>query len=274
MKQATGATLAMLLLPPLACASPGPVVPTPPAVEVSRYGAELITPDAIRFDAQVVIRNLMRAPLAIERVDYGVDLLGDPLFEETFAELHPMGSRVTQTVTLPFQVAMEDILERLEGVLLEEAVRVTFRGTVHPVGFAPIPFAAEQTIPCPRMPEVELDGVQGHLLDGEFTVFVKVRNRNDFPVTVVDVDTYLDLNGDRYGLLRTDACNELPPSGAGRLALTMAHTRGKGLGAILSVAKNGIAEFAVGGSLSCRTPYGLLHLPLRLGSSSTVALVR
>ena len=274
MRKTTGAALALLLPALCACASSGPVVPTPPDVEVSSYGSELITPAVIRFGAEVVIRNRMRGPLEIERVDYAVDLQGALLFEDSFAALHPMGSRGTQTVTLPFQVAMEDIVDRLEGVLIEESLRVTFHGTVHPVGFAPIPFAAEQTLPCPRLPEVELAGVHGNPLDGAFTVFVQVRNRNGFPVTVAEVDTYLVLNGNRYELLRTDACSELPPSGAGRLALTMVHTRGKGLGAIISVARKGIEDFSVGGSIACGTPYGLLYLPLELKSTSAVAAAR
>jgi len=274
MKKTPAAALALLLPTLAACAASGPVVPAPPSVEVGDYGSQVITPDVIRFGAEVLIRNRMRGPLEIERVDYCVDLQGAPLFEDSFAELHPMGSLVTQTVSLPFQVAMDDVLARIDGVLVEEAVRVTFRGSVHPVGFAPIPFEAEQEIPIPRLPEVELDGIHGSPFDGEVTVVVRVRNRNDFPMTIAEVDTYLDLNGQRYGLLRNDSCSELAPSGTGRLVLTMTHTRGKGLGAIISVAKNGTADFAVGGSLACRTPYGLLYLPLQLRSSSTFAFAR
>ena len=262
----------LLLLPALlGCAAPGPLVPTPPEVRVSRYGSELITPEVIRFDAAVAIRNVMRGPLEIERVDYAVDLQGELLFEDSFAELHPMGSRVTQTVTLPFQTAMDDVLDRIEGVLIEEAVRVTFRGIVFPVGFDPIPFQAEQSIPIPRLPEVALDGAQGTPLEGDFTVFVTVRNRNDFPMTIAEVDTHLELNGQRYDLVRTDACTDIAPSAVGRLALTMHNTRGKGLAAVISVVRHQSLDFTLGGSLSCRTPYGLLYLPLELGSSGGVA---
>ncbi len=274
MKKTPRAALLLHAFALCACASSGPVVPEPPSVEVAGYGSELITPNAIQFGAQVLIHNRMRGPLEIERVDYAVDLQGDPLFEDSFAELHPMGSRVTQTVTLPFQVGMGDVLDRVEGVLIEDSVRVTFRGTVHPVGFAPIPFAAEQTLPIPRLPEVELEGVQGNPLDGALTVLVKVRNRNAFPLGIEAVDTYLDLNGHRYELLRNDACRELPPRGTGQLALTMTNTRGKGLGALISVAKNGTADLALGGSLSCRTPYGLFYVPLELRSASAYAYAR
>ena len=269
---------ALALLLPLvqACASApeGPVVPSPPTVEVSRYGSEVITPEVIRFGAKVSIRNTMRGPLELERVDWSVDLQGAPLFDETFSELLPMGSRGAQTVSLPFQVAMSDVTDRLEGVLAEDAVRVAFRGTVFPVGFEPIPFHAEQSIPIPKLPEVSLDGVQGSPLDGAFTVHVSVRNRNDFALDIAEVDTHVDLNGLRYEHLRTDAGTEIAPGGTARLVLAMENTKGKGLSAILNVAKSRAADVRIGGSLSCRTPYGLVYLPLELGASPAVAAAR
>lgn len=252
-----------------ACASPprGPVVPAPPSVAVTRFQSNLITPDVIRFDARIEISNRMRAPLDIERVDYGADLHDKPLFEESFAELHPMRSRGKQWVNLPFQVSMKDVTNQIEDVLAEEGIRVAFRGTVYPVGFGPIPFEATRVIPVPRLPEVAIDGVQGSPLDGEFTVFLRVRNTNEFPMAFDDVDTFLSLNGKRYDLLRTESFSEMAPGGSGRVALTMHQTRGKGLSMVVNVVKHGAASFTVGGSISCRTPYGVILLPLDLSAA-------
>jgi len=238
-----------------------------PAVKVTRLESCLITPDVIKFQARVEINNRMRAKIQIREVDYGADLHDNPLFTENFAELDPIRSRGTQWVNLPFQIAMSDIKNQVEDVLAEESLRVRFRGTVYPEGFAPIPFEATRVIPIPKLPEIQLDGVAGSPLHGEFTVYLRVRNRNDFPITFTTVDTFLNVNDKRYDLLHTDTRSPVEPGGTGRIALTMHQTHGKGLSVLINVAKNQSADFTVGGSIACQTPYGVFLLPVSLGSS-------
>ncbi|MFN0058533.1 MAG: hypothetical protein ACKVX7_08755 [Planctomycetota bacterium] len=249
------------------CAAPGPFVSMPPTVSVSQFESCLITPELIRFQARVLIRNKMRGPLEIAKVEYGADLHDRPLFTETFDALHPMKSLGSQTVTTPIQIAMADILNQAEDVLAEEAIRVTYRGMVYPVGFEPIPFAATQVIPKPRIPEIAIDDVRGNPLDGECTVLLKVSNRNAFPIVFQSVETFLTLNGKKYDLLRTDSCSEIAARGVGQLAVTMRHTQGKALSVLINIARNQAANFTVGGSIACQTPYGLMRLPVELGST-------
>ena len=261
--------LAAALVSPVffaACAS-GPVEPMPPTVEVCQFGATVITPDQIQFVGKVAIHNQMSGPLEIQQVDYGVDLHDSPLFAETFAELHPMKSHGTQTVTLPFQIAMKDVGKQIEDVLAEEGVRVTLHGTVNPVGFGPIAFTATKVIPMPKIPRITLDGVRGNPVEGECTVYLKLENPNGFPLTFGSVETWLRLNGKKYDLLRTESFSSVPAGGTGRVALTMRQGRAKSIGMIVNMAKNHSAEFSVGGQLSCQTPHGLFSLPVELNSS-------
>lgn len=253
-----------------ACAS-GPVVPMPPQVEVSQFGATVITPDAMEFVGKVVIHNEMNGPLEIEKVDYDVQLHDNQLFADTFAELHPMRSHGTQTVTLPFHIAMKDVAKQVEDVLAEEGVRVTLSGTVVPKGFGPIAFSATKVVPVPKMPLVAIDGVSGNPMEGEFTVCLRVQNTNDFPMSFGSVETFVRLNGKKYDLLRSESFDSLPAGGSGRVALTMRHTRGKSISMFVNMAKNHSAEFTVGGSLSCQTPHGLFCVPVELSSSSAAS---
>lgn len=268
---AVAATAALTLL--AGCAS-GPVVPAPPRVEV-RLQSTVVTPEVIRFVGKVVIRNVCGAPQNIERVDYGADLHDAPLFSSSFAELHPMNPWATQTVTLPFQVAMKDVVDQVEDVLAEESVRVTLTGTVVPVGWQPIDFRATKVIPIPRLPEVAYEGSHGDpFRDGEFTVYLRVRNVNDFPITRGQVKTWLRLNGRKYELLRTSSFERLGPGEGGRIALTMKKTRGKGISAIVNVLKNRAAEVAVGGAMTFRTPHGLFHLPIEISPDGVASPLR
>ncbi|MCI0652079.1 MAG: hypothetical protein L0Z55_09360 [Planctomycetes bacterium] len=251
-----------------ACAANGPIVPMPPSVCVAQFKPTLITPEAIWFEGKVQIQNQMRGPLRVQKVDYTADLHDKPIHQECFSALEPMRSRGTQTVTLPFKIPMSAIVNQVEDVLAEESIRVGFYGSVFPEGFPAIPFEATVVIPPPKMPEVSIDGVLGDPLDGEFTVFLRVKNKNSFALAFQAIDTMLTLNGKKYDLLRADDVSTVGPGGSCRVGLTMRQTRGKALSMLVNVVKNQSAEFAVGGSISCDTPHGLIQLPIALSATT------
>lgn len=246
------------------CVSMGPVVPIPPTVRVAELESLVISPDAVKYQAKVVIENRMGAGLNLEKVVYGADVHDQPAFNETFTQLRPMRRHGRQTVTFPFQIGMTDIAAQAVDVLAEEGLRVTFRGHVFPVGFDPIPFEMTRVIPVPLVPIVTIDGAEGSPLEGVFTVYLRVANKNRFPMNLHNMDTFLELNGKRYGLLQVQGGADLGPGGSGRIALRMEQSIGKGLSMILNVAQQRSTRFAIGGSMSYQTPYGLLHLPLAL----------
>lgn len=250
--------------------TPEPVVPTPPCVSVD-FNSTLITPQGVQFVGKVLIKNEMNGPLEIQKVDYAADLHDKPFVTDSFAKLHSMRARATQTVTLPIQIGMKDLFAQVEDVLAEESVRVTLRGTVHPVGFEPIPFTATSVLPAPKVPRIALEGSNGNPLDGQFTVRLRVENPNCFPLTFQSVDSYLNLNGKRYGLLQSECFNNVPPGGSGCIALTMRQTRGKGLSMLVNVAKNQSTDFSVGGLIECQTPHGLFHVPVEVGSGTAAS---
>jgi len=258
-----------------ACASTpeGPVVPTPPDVEL-QIESKVITPEAIQFVGRVVIENQMRGPLEIEKIDYSADLHDKPFLSDSFVDAKPMGSRCTRTVTLPIRVSMKDIRGQLEDVLAEESVRLTLHGTVFPVGFGPISLTVTEVVPMPRIPEVTFEGASGDPINGDFWVRLRVRNPNSFPLTFGSVDSFLTLNGKRYDLLRSECFEQIAPGGSGPLVLAMHQTRGTGLSMLVNLAQHRSFDFVVGGSIQCQTPHGLFVVPLEVGSSPPVAMNR
>src|SRR5204863_1121572 len=108
----------------------------------------------------------------------------------------------------------------------------------------------------------------------EFTVFLRVENTNAFPLTFRSVESFLNLNGKRYDLLQSECFTRVEPGAAGRIALTMRQTRGKGLGMLVNVVKNQSADFTVGGLVQCQTPHGLFHVPLEVSSTSSATPAR
>ena len=260
------APLALLLA---GCASHGPLIPAPPTVRVTEIEALLVTPQEIEFQAQVEIENRMGARLEFTKVDWGVDLHDRPIFTECFTELNPLRARGRNTVTFPFRIVMSDILDRAVDVLAEEGLRLKFRGEVFPVGFAPVPFCGTRTFPLPRPPLVTVEGAQGSLLEGVFTVFLGVKNPNRFPLIIEGADTYLSINGTRYGLLRKCGAAEAPPGGSARVALTLEVSAAKTLSAILNLTRSRAPRLAVGGSFTCRAPFTVINVPVELELTGT-----
>ena len=254
---------ALLLL--IGCASQGPVVMEPPTARVSRLASTVISPDLVKFEAQVVIQNRSSSSLSLERVDYTVDLQDTPLFSDTFTELLRTKGRGQQTVTFHFQIAMKDLLDKSVPILAEGGMRVAFRGSVVPAsasGFGPTAFRDEVKIPIPRIPEVTFSGADGTPLSDVFRVRLRVRNTNTFAVTINSVESYLDINQQRYRMLHNEEATELQPDGIGTVTLRMENTPGKTLSMALSALQAQNPRFSVGGTIQCRSPYGWIVIPL------------
>jgi hypothetical protein len=247
------------------CASQKSAVSEPPTVRVTRLASTVISPTLIKFEAQIVIQNRSSSSLSFERVDYGVDLQDKPLLSDTFADMKRTKGGGRQTVTFPFQIAMKDILDQSIGILAEGAMRVAFRGTVFPApdsGWGPMEFRDEVTIPLPRIPEVAFAGADGTPLSEVFRVRVWVRNPNAFPLTVNSVDTYLEINQQRYQMLHSEDSTEIGPKGTGTVTLRMENRPGKTLSMALSALTGEKLRFAIGGTIEARSPYGWVIIPV------------
>lgn len=249
----------------LGCASKGPVVPVPPTVRVSSFRSTVITPDIIKFQAKILINNNMRAPLNFDKTDYGANLFDKPIFSDTFTGMKRTNSNGTETVTFPFQISMKDILAQDVALLAEGQLRVEFHGVVFPSvesGFAPVRFSQEITIPIPKMPTLSFEGTEGSPVGRQFSVRLSMHNSNDFDMSVDSVDSYIDLNGQRYTLLHSRQESAIPANGNGTVTLTMENSVGKTLSFALNAIQGNNIKFTVGGTIVCSTPYGWIYIPV------------
>jgi hypothetical protein len=253
-----------------ACATRGPVVPQPPSVSVTHLNSYLITPQLVKLEAKIVIRNNMPLDLDFERVDYAVDLFENQLFSDSWNGLKRTRGNGTQTVTFPFQIAMEDILKVADNLLAEGSLRLTFRGEVYPAGtfgFAAIPFSRTIELPIPRMPLVSFQGLESLPLGASVRISLLVMNPNLFPISVQQIDSYLEINGDSFRLLHTERSADIPPGSARPVVLEMHNTPGKTLGIVFSLLQSPTRQYAVSGSIEFDSPYGRIYFPMRVEHS-------
>jgi hypothetical protein len=260
-----GAITLPVLLAVLAigCAS-APDVVEQPTVQVSQFNSTLITPQVVKFQSRIVIRNRGTAALDFDRVDYAVDLFDKELFTSSFDGMQRTKGKGSQTVTFPWQIAMEDILDDSILLLAESGLRVRFRGVVYPNpghGLSPMAFEDTFILPLPRMPEVVFSGADGVPLTDGFTVRLRVHNTNEYLISLNRVDSYLEINDVRYQLLHTTEATELPPDESGTVSLQMENTTGKTLSMVLNTLTSQNPEFQVGGTIECKSPYGRIVIP-------------
>jgi len=209
----------------------------------------------------------MRAPLDFQKATYGLSLFTKDLLDKSFAGMKRLSPRGRETVTLPMEISMKQILAEHIAILANGKMRFTFRGSIYPAsasGFAPIPFSQTIEIPIPSIPRVEFVGATGLPLTPHFRMQIGVHNANSFPISIENVDTYLELNGQRYRLLRTDKATEIAAGSSGTVELSMHSSKTAGLSMALNVLENARAKFDVGGSLTADTPYGYVFIPVEI----------
>lgn len=267
-----GGAIAVLLA---ACAH-GPVVPTPPTVRVSYFNSTLITPDAVRFLARIAIHNNMNGSLGFDRVDYGLSLFDNTLVSRSFSDMKETRRNGDETVTLPITIPMKDILAHKNEIIGNGAMQVTFHGIVYPAQASTLgPVETQRTIsiPLPNMPVVTFRGTSGVPLSKLFRVRLQVLNTNSFPIAVDSVETYVDINGDRYRLLHSseNEGSEIRPGESGPLTLSMENAPNKLLGMALSAAGAAAPKITLGGRVSWATPYGLIVIPIEIEVQTTAA---
>ena len=260
--------LAQLLFAALLAAgcahSHGVVVPRAPEVVVRSFVPLVTTPEVIKFQSVLAIQNQMDAPIRFSRVEYGADLFDKAMFSDTFTDLKETDEHDSQTVTFPFQLALKDILASSAPLLAKGKIRVTFHGTLYAEdpAIAPVPFTQTLELPLPKVPELKYLGSEGMPLSPQFRVRVGLKNPNGFPITLQNVVSYLDLNGERYRLVHSDDPAPVQPGEQEVVTLQMENSTGKMLSMFVNVVSSRAAHFTLGGSVTFATPYGALYLPV------------
>jgi hypothetical protein len=249
------------------CASQGPIVSVPPTVKVSSFESTSFSPTLAKYEAKILIHNNAGAQIEFQGVDYAVDLFDTQLFTDSFDGLKRTNANGDQTLTYNFQIAMSDIAQQGIDLLSEQSLRVTLRGNVYTAaryGMDPVPFTATVIVPIPRMPEITYVGTEGEPLTNSWRINFTVVNPNSFPFTLTAVKTFLVLNGKKYSLLHTRGAVEMKPGDSTPVALQMETSPGKALSMALNLASNPDVRFNITGSVTCKTPYGWILIPLNL----------
>ena len=244
------------------CASQ-PTVTIPPSVSVSEFKTLSFSPQRIEFDARVLIQNSMPGDLEVQKVDWAVDLNDHELRKDSLTGVRNTNANGSQTLYFSFHVLMKD-------AVAQEPVKVTFRGAVFPApryGMGPLQFTKSLEITIPKPPDVVYTGLEGELFSEAFRLNLQLTNTNDFPVTLMTVTTFLVINDKNYTLLNTAGSFDMDAEEARLVALQMLNPPGKDLVKSLNLAKNPYPPFYIMGTVTFKTPNGLVYVPLSLAEA-------
>ena len=92
-------------------------------------------------------------------------------------------------------------------------------------------------------------------------------NPNLFPISVQQIDSFLEINGDSFRLLHSEGSTEIPSGSARSVVLEIHNTPGKTLGIVFSMLQSPTRQYAGSGSIEFGSPYGRIYFPLRVEHS-------
>ncbi len=251
----------------VSCASL-PMVTIQPSVSVSDFKSISFSPQRIEFDARVLILNSAPVELEIRRVEWAVDLYDQELFTDTVTDLKRTNANGSQTISLPFHIGMRDVMA--QGDTAGGTLKVTLRGQVvtdASYGLPPVPFTKTVEIPMPKLPDVSYVGTEGEPFSQVFRLNLQATNTNDFPITLMSVRTFLVINDRKYTLLHTVGSVDMPPGQTQPVALQMENPPGKTLIMALDLVRHPNPTFNIMGTVTFKTPYGAIYIPLSLSEA-------
>ena len=245
-------------------ASHGHVQPT---VSVSNFKSLSFSPQRIEFDATVLIQNNAPVELDVQKVDWAVDMYDQQLFTDSLTGLNQTNANGSRTISLPFHIAMKDVMAQAPDLLAEGRLKVTFAARYSPprvMGWSPCPSLRHWRSRSSSCLTSRYVGSDGEPFSDAFRLNFKVTNTNDFPF---HADVRQDFPCDKRKEILPAAharSVDIPPGQTLPVALQMENSPGKTLSMALNLAQHPNPSFSVNGTATFKTPYGFIYIPLSL----------
>ena len=257
---------AMVLL--AGCASVGSVSAELPTVTVRELRPVSFSPSAASFQARILVENRRPEPLALQELDYTVDLAGRPLYSATVTGLLPTRQGGTQTLLLPFQVSMDEIRSR-GGDAPGASIQIRYHGRAYVADApeqGPLLFEASLSVPLPAMPTALLLAATGAPPAEPFEVVLGIPNTNSFPFTIDSVDATVVVADARFPLRRIDKPTEVPAGGVGTMTLRLDPPQQDATDLAPGTVgpDAGQAQVTVEATVTLASPYGWIYVPVRI----------
>jgi LEA14-like dessication related protein len=255
------ALLAALVMMISGCAGLGEIVQEP------RLQFKKVTPRAFsladaRFDFDFDVHNPNPLGLRLSQVTYNLALNRHPLVDGTVNEGIALPARGSAPLTLPVRLNFKDLLAAVGDMGSSPKLPYQLNGKVF-VGPLAIPYDVEGELELPRLPKIELAGVQIRELSlsgARLACQVRMTNRNAIPLDLGKLVYQLQLGDIQVAAGETAPLAPLKASGTDRLSLdTRIRFREVGMGLLKLLQGGTTTAYTLQGSFSQPLPGGGDH---------------
>ncbi len=257
------AALALAIL--TGCASmPKVLEPMSPTLTFKKFNSVAITPQGVKFEVDMEIKNNMPITLPVSRMDYTFEINHKPLVTGSYDRFDVFSGRHRQVVSFPFILTWENLVAQVVSKSKNASYQAAFSGTLFintDLPFREIPFRIEKARPVPQLPLLSFYRTEGSPFGDHFTILLKLKNGNTFPITLAQADTRMHMNNQVYTLVQGQSEMVCGAGESQVISLLMTNTLGKGISMLANALINRKAEIAVDGDIIFSTPFGDLHVP-------------
>jgi LEA14-like dessication related protein len=243
------------------CAGLGEIVQEP------QLHFKKVTPSAFslagaRFNFDFEVHNPNPLGLRLSQVSYHLALNRHPLASGTLNEGIALPARGSAPLTLPLSLNFKDLLAA--AAALGNATTLPYRlsGKVF-VGPLALPYDVEGDLELPRLPKIELAGVQIRELSlngARLACQVRLTNRNAIPLELGRLAYQLQLGDIQVAAGETATLAPLKASGSDLLSLdTRIRFREAGMGLLKLLREGGTTAYSLRGSFIQPLPGGGDH---------------
>jgi LEA14-like dessication related protein len=149
-----------------------------------------ITPDSVKAQVTMVVRNSLPVTIRIDSLSYVVALEGDTLIQGSQHEPSELRASSEGKLTMPMNTNSGRLMKKMKALQRDSAdvyLRATMYSHFPVVGTKPVPVEINRTVCIPKLPKVEVEKVKIDKLGlkgGRLITTLKITNYESFPFTV------------------------------------------------------------------------------------------
>jgi LEA14-like dessication related protein len=255
----------------IGCEVLGALVGRPkPSARVAGVRFQGLDLESLSLVFDVELSNPYDVPIPLVDVGYSIHSGEHSVVEgrgELAGTVPAAGSR---TVDVPARVVFRDLLEVVKGVkpgaVVPYTARLVFAVDAPVIGRIELPVERDGELPVPTVPDIEVASVRWKKLaldEASAAVALRVRNTNDFPLSLAKLSYDLVFSGVRVAESGVEPGSAVEPGGEAQLELDFKLSPSAlGLSAFRVLSGQG-ADYELSGKLDVGTPWGTLRMPYR-----------
>lgn len=238
-----------------------------PDVKLEKVDVKNVDFQGAQLEALLQVTNKVPVGITIGKATWSVSIDKNRLVGGDLTNGLAIAGKSTAPLTIPFALKFEDLFRIAQKYKDQDTAPYHLEGTLDidtPVGPVTIPFHHDGTVPVLKVPEVDLSRVEVrgvNMMGADVRLGFHVRNPNNLALAVQSLDYNLTLAGARVAEGRLPGALDLAAKSTGSFDADIKVSFSQAAQAAQSLMNKNSAEYAVGGNIAAKTPWGAVSTP-------------